>query len=138
MMSNEDEEAERRLASVRQLSLQGRVSEAVALAIGLANRAGDPRGRFRGFLVAGQTAMDAGKAAVARPLLEGLLEHVERHQLEVWEPALCVTLYASLVACLRALGTSDSKEQELFDKLCRLDPAAAMGLETAAGTTAEA
>jgi type VI secretion system protein VasJ len=129
MMSTEDEEAERRLAKVRQMSLEGRLSEAVALAIGIANRAGDARGRFRGYLVAGKTAMDAGKAQVARPLLEGLLEHVERHQLEVWEPGLCVILYASLVRCLRVIGGS-SREQELFDKLCRLDPAAAMGLDT--------
>lgn len=135
MMSTEDEEAERRLAKVRQMALEGRLSEAVALAIGIANRAGDPRGRFRGYLVAGKTAMDAGKAQVARPLLEGLLEHVERHQLEVWEPALCVTLYASLVRCLRVIGGS-SKEQELFDKLCRLDPAAAMGLDMDEGSSA--
>jgi type VI secretion system ImpA/VasJ family protein len=134
MMSTEDEEAERRLAKVRQMSLEGRLSEAVALAIGIANRAGDARGRFRGYLVAGKTAMDAGKAQVARPLLEGLLEHVERHQLEVWEPGLCVTLYASLVRCLRVIGGS-SREQELFDKLCRLDPAAAMGLDTDDGPT---
>ncbi len=128
MMSSEDEEAERRLANVRKLALEGRVSEAVALAIGIANRAGDPRGKFEGFLVAGKIALDAGKAQVARPLLEGLLEHVERHQLEIWEPGLCVALYASLVRCLRTIGGS-SKEQELFDKLCRLDPAAAMGID---------
>ena len=135
MMSTEDEESERRLGKVRQMALEGRLSEAVALAIGIANRAGDPRGRFRGYLVAGKTAMDAGKAQVARPLLEGLLDHVERHQLEVWEPGLCVTLYASLVRCLRTIGGS-SKEQELFDKLCRLDPAAAMGLDVDEGSQA--
>jgi type VI secretion system protein VasJ len=125
----EDEEAERRLAQVRELAAEGRLGEAVSLAIALANRAADGRRRFQGFLLAGTTALAAGNPAIARPLLEGLLELVQRHQLESWEPGLCVTLYASLLGCFRALGgVESSRDQDLFDRLCRLDPASAMRL----------
>ncbi len=72
------QESERRnSARCIRLALEGRTHEAVALAIGIANRAGDPRGRFRGYLVAGKTAIHAGNASVARPLLEGLLAVVD-------------------------------------------------------------
>lgn len=125
----EDQENEKRFGQVRELAAEGRATDAITLAIALANRAADARGRFRGYVLAGTTALSAGNPAIARPLLEGLLELVQRHHLETWEPALCATLYGSLLACLRALGNAESsRDQDLFDRLCRLDPAAAMRL----------
>lgn len=130
MVGAEDQEMERRYWEVTRLAQEGRVPDAVTLAIGLANRAGDARGRFRGYLLAGKTALDKGHPAIARPLLEGLQQLVDRHQLETWEPSLCVVMYGSLLACIRALSDksaeSSNRERDLFDKLCRLDPAAAM------------
>jgi type VI secretion system protein VasJ len=128
VVSSEGAEQERRFEEVRRLAAEGRTADAVSLAVGLANRAGDERGRFEGQLLAGKIAVEASHPAVARPLLEGLLQAVERHALEVWEPRLCVTLYGSLLACFRALDGSGTEERarELFDKLCKLDPAAAM------------
>jgi type VI secretion system protein VasJ len=126
VVSSEDTELERRFEEARRLASEGRATDAVSLAVGLANRAGDERGRFQGQLLAGKIAVEAGHPGVARPLLEGLLQAVERHQLEVWEPRLCVTLYGSLLACLKALDAFDDRGRELFDKLCKLDPAAAM------------
>ncbi len=132
IIGDADHAADRQLAQVAELAAQDRIMDAITLATSLANRAGDARGRFQGYLLAGTTALHAGKAAIARPLLEGLLTLVERHQLEIWEPALCVTLYASLLRCLRALARPDGeeapREKDLFDRLCRLDPAAAMRL----------
>lgn len=128
----EAQEIERQFAQVKELAAQDRVMDAITLATTLANRSMDMRGRFQGYLLAGTTALASGKPAIARPLLEGLLTLVERHQLESWEPAQCATLYASLLRCLRALaapGAEDSsREKDLFDRLCRLDPAAAMRL----------
>lgn len=132
LVGAEEQENERRLQEVHALAADGRVGEAIALATALAHRAADLRGRFRGTLLAGSLALNAGSPLVARPMLDSLAELVERHQLEVWEPGLCASLYGSLLSCLRVLrdpsSPEDAREQDLFDRLCRLDPAAAMRL----------
>ena len=132
LVGAEEQENERRLKEVHALAAEGKIGEAVALATALAHRAADLRGRFRGTLLAGTMALNAGSPLVARPLLDSLAELVERHQLEVWEPGLCASLYGSLLSCLRVLrdpsAPEDAREHDLFDRLCRLDPAAAMRL----------
>lgn len=132
LVGAEEHENERRFRDVHALAAEGRTGEAVAFATALAHRAADLRGRFRGTLLAGTMALNAGRPLVARPLLDSLAELVERHQLEVWEPSLCASLYGSLLSCLRVLRDpsipEDAREQDLFDRLCRLDPAAAMRL----------
>ena len=65
-------------------------------------------------------------------LTQNAVIEVDQHHLETWEPGLCVVLYGSLLSCIRSLGgenaESSTRERDLFDKLCRLDPAAAMRL----------
>jgi hypothetical protein len=70
-------------------------------------------------------------------MLDHLVVDVERFGLETWEPAVCATLYSYLLTATREVtrakgGSPDleAKEQHLFDKLCRLDPASAMKLST--------
>lgn len=132
VVTAEDQEHERRVAQVHALAKEGRLPDAILLATALANRAADERGRFRGLLLAGTLALNASRPLVARPILESLLEIAERHQLETWEPTLCASLYGSLLSCLRVLrdpsSTEDARERDLFDRMCRLDPAAAMRL----------
>lgn len=128
LISAEDREVERRRSEVDQMASEGRTHEAVALAIALANRAGDARGRFRGSLLACKIAVSAGQFAVARPFLESLLALAAHHNLEAWDPGLCVDLYSLVVSCLRQVVGSESESQarDIFDKLCKLDPSAAM------------
>jgi hypothetical protein len=68
-------------------------------------------------------------------MLESLLEDIQRHGLEAWEPSLCAAVYASLLVAIRAASRAKNaspdltgKEQFAFDKLCRLDPASAIKL----------
>jgi hypothetical protein len=70
-------------------------------------------------------------------MLEHLMTDVERHGLETWEPAACATLYAYLFTATREVSRAkggspdlEAREQLLFDKLCRLDPASAIKLST--------
>ena len=133
----EDEEVAKRFESARELVTTGKTAEGLGLALALANRASDARARFRSRLAVATMALQGGKTDVARPMLESLMAEVESHHLETWEPTLCIPLYTSLLTCLR-VATRGAKapappelvarEAYLFDKLCRLDPAAALQL----------
>jgi type VI secretion system protein VasJ len=133
-VSAEDEEVQKRFEEARAMVKGGKVADGLSLALALANRAADARTRFRSHLAVSRMALEGGKPEVARSLLEGLTKLVDQHNLEAWEPALCATLYQYLLSCVKASNTKGnsqeqaSKEAFLFDKLSRLDPAAALRL----------
>ncbi|MBK6693767.1 MAG: type VI secretion system domain-containing protein [Myxococcales bacterium] len=106
--------------------------ETLGDAVKVANRAGSGRERFRGMLQAGTMAIEQGQFQLARAVLESLLDVVGRHQLEEWDPALCASLYQLLIQALRGQGGENpdqgAREAQLFDKLCRIDPEAALAL----------
>ena len=135
--SAEDEEIAKRFADAQKLVSGGQVADGLASALALAERAADARLRFRARLAVGKMALDASKHDLARGMLEHLVVDVERHGLETWEPATCATLYSYLLVAAREVsrakgGSPDlvAREQYLFDKLCRLDPASAIKLST--------
>ena len=132
-VSAEDEEVAKRLAEASQMVMDGKVAQGLALASALASRAPDARMRFRAQLAVGRLAIDGSRPDLARPMLERLLEDIQRHSLEEWEPALCAGVYAALLESIRAVMRSGSgpadlpgKEQHVFEKLARLDPASAI------------
>ena len=109
----------------------------LASGLALADRSADARMRFRARLLVAKMALDSSKPELARGMLEHLMGEVERHGLETWEPATCATLYSYLLVVARGVSRAkggspdlEAKEQYLFDKLCRLDPAAAIRLST--------
>lgn len=142
--AEEDQLLAERFEHAKELVLGGQVSDGLGVAIALANRGADARTRFRARLSVARLAIQAGQMPIARPILEALSEEVEAHQLEIWEPELTSRVYVSLLTCLASArdkpvapgppGTKTEPRAEvakfaaLFDKLCRLDPAAAMGL----------
>ena len=135
--SAEDEDTAKRLAEAQQLVTEGKMADGLGVASALANRGADARTRFRAQLAVARMALEGSRPELARPMLESLLEDIQRHGLEAWEPALCAAVYASLVTAIRASGRGKSgpselagKEQFAFDKLCRLDPASAIKLSS--------
>jgi type VI secretion system protein VasJ len=133
--SAEDEDLAKRLVEAQQMVTDGKVADGLAVAMALASRAADARTRFRGQLNVARMAIDGSKPDLARPMLESLLDDIHRHGLEAWEPSLCAAVYASLLVAIRASLRAKSgppdlagKEQLVFDKLCRLDPASAIKL----------
>jgi type VI secretion system protein VasJ len=135
--SAEDEEIAKRFEEAKKLVSGGNPAEGLASALALADRAADARMRFRARLAVGKMALDASKHEIARGMLEHLVSDVERHGLETWEPATCATLYSYLLVAAREVsrargGSPDlvAREQYLFDKLCRLDPASAIKFST--------
>jgi type VI secretion system protein VasJ len=130
-VSEEDAELQKRFEEAREMVTTGKVPEGLALGMALATRAPDARARFRSRLSVAQMAIEGGKGEVARSILEGLAGEVEQHGLETWEPVLSAQVYASLLACLKTSGAAKnadaaSRQLWLFDRLCRLDPAAAL------------
>jgi type VI secretion system protein VasJ len=133
--SAEDEEIAKRFTEAQKMVAEGKVGDGLAVALALADRGADGRVRFRSRLAVGKMALDGSKPELARPLLEHLLGDVERHGLEAWEPGLCASLYAQLLVATREVSRAKggpaelvAKEQYLFERLCRIDPAAAMKL----------
>ncbi len=129
--SEEDQELAKRFEEAKEMVSTGKIPEGLGLAAALAVRAPDARARFRSRLAVAQLAIEGGKMEIARPILEALTGEVEQHGLETWEPVLSAQVYASLLACLQASGAAKtpdaaSRQGWLFDRLCRLDPAAAL------------
>ncbi|MFQ5807853.1 MAG: hypothetical protein ACE5I3_15515, partial [Phycisphaerae bacterium] len=71
------------------------------------------------------------------------LEHViKQYKLEEWEPELAARALGDLYACLQRAKPKPTPEDvkrstEVFARLCRLDPAAALKLEAASGAKAK-
>lgn len=121
------------LTSAAAFVADNRLGEALGVVVAAARRASSGRDRYRFLMRAGRLALENGVAQLALPLLDDLDKYVERHDLEVWDPELCVTLYVDLIRALRAdaEGTNvdhSAREALLFGKLVRLDPKAALVL----------
>ncbi|MEW5702024.1 MAG: type VI secretion system protein TssA [Candidatus Zixiibacteriota bacterium] len=121
----------------RKLANRGQLPEAVRLMQGGIAAAGPQRAQFLWRLELARLCLDIGQPVLAVPLLEELENLIERHSLEAWEPALCLAVYGPLLTARRTLlkdarrTTPElvQKTNQLHDRLCRLDPAAALSLE---------
>ena len=130
-LDEEEAELRARFETARKMVTDGQIGEGLGLAMQLSRRSSDARARFRSRLETGQMALRASRPDLARPILEGLVVEAEEHRLEHWEPALCAQLYAALLKARTAKGATAGTDSQLsnegiFDRLCRLDPAAAM------------
>jgi len=120
-----------RFEEARGLVQGGKIGEGLGLALQLARRGADARARFRSRLETAALALKGGKPELARPLLDGLVREAETHGLEHWEPELCARLYEALLKARQGASKAGAFEgslsdAEVFDRLCRLDPAAAL------------
>lgn len=128
-VDEEEVELRARFEEAKELVLGGKVGEGLGLAMALARRGGDARARFRARLELASMGIKGGKPEVARPILEGLVREAEEHGLEHWEPELAARTYEALLkARTGSARVSEPSDGEIFDRLCRLDPAAASRL----------
>jgi type VI secretion system protein VasJ len=129
LLLEHDADVAARLQWAHAMLQDGRGPEAMALALGLSRRAPDGRGRYLGMLAIVSAALASQRGDLVGPVLADLRADVERHQLETWEPRLCIPLYAVLLACARegvlSIGASES-ESDLYARLYRLDPVEAL------------
>jgi type VI secretion system protein ImpA len=87
------------------------------------------RGRFHRKLQLVQLCIQAGKEAVAQPLLDDLLAAIELHKLEDWEEKETVAeALAAVLTSSKKVQANAAEKQKIFDRICRLDPLRALGV----------
>jgi type VI secretion system protein ImpA len=105
----------------------GRPQKAIELLFRELDREKSARGRFLRQAQLTRIMVESGFEAIARPILDEMLQRMETHKLEEWEagPLLAQPLSA-LYQCLAKTGEDASRQQQLYLRICRLDPVQAM------------
>ena len=111
---------------------QGRPNRAIELLTNELARERSPRGRFVRQTQIAYVMVDAGLDAAARPILESLARIIDERHLEEWEAG---SLVAQPLALLRRVaakmdgGVAADPSNELYQRVCRLDPLQAIALQ---------
>jgi type VI secretion system protein ImpA len=101
----------------------GEPEKAVELLIRQAAQERSPRERFLRRSEAAAIMTDTGREAVAMPILEELLQEIDEHGLEKWEAGDTVAHTLGLMyRCMRRLQGDSSSTEQLYLRICRLDP----------------
>jgi type VI secretion system protein VasJ len=117
------------VAEAKKLLAGGQIAEGLAALQELVMSRPGGRTRFRARLLLAQAAASAGLQPVALATFVELDRESLAHRLDAWEPTLAAECLKGLVAASRALaqdprGTSPELASQ-YQRLCRLDPAAA-------------
>ena len=65
---------------------------------------------------------------LAQPILDDLAAAIENHKLDDWEdPGLVASALATLMKMSVKIQADKAAQQKLFERICRLDPAQALG-----------
>ena len=86
------------------------------------------RERFRRRMQLVELCASTNKPNVAQPILDDLAAAIENHKLDDWEdPALVASALATLMKMSVKIQADKAAQQKLFERICRLDPAQALG-----------
>jgi len=102
----------------------GRTAEGLKMITAILATERSGRARFRRRTQLAHLLMAAGKDKIAHPLLSQLATEIEERRLEDWEENEAVAYPLELL--LRCLDGADEQRQQLYMKLCRLDPVRAV------------
>ncbi|HEX9109289.1 MAG TPA: type VI secretion system domain-containing protein, partial [Longimicrobiales bacterium] len=120
------------LHQAQQLARAGQAQKAVDLLMREASQERSARGRFLRRSQAATIMVESGMDAVALPILQQLVEQVQRFSREEWEESDTVTRTLGLLyRCLNRLQGANATTQELYLRICRLDPMYALQLQAA-------
>jgi type VI secretion system protein ImpA len=87
------------------------------------------RGRFQRKLQLAQLCLDAGKDAIAQPLLDDIQAAIETYKLEEWEDREMVAgVLAFLLQSSKKIQADAKAKQAIFERICRLDPVQAFSV----------
>jgi type VI secretion system protein ImpA len=86
------------------------------------------RERFRRRMQLIEICASTNKTNVAQPILDDLAAAIENHKLDEWEdPGLVASALATLMKMSVKIQADKAAQQKLFERICRLDPAQALG-----------
>jgi type VI secretion system protein ImpA len=115
------------LEIARGLIQQGHAHQAIQLMVRDAAQQESGRLRFQRRTQVAQLCLAAGYESVAAPMLEQLAAEIEQRHLEGWESRdLLAPPLTLLLKCMQGRGEGAERKQGIFDRLCRIDPMAAM------------
>ncbi|HEY4307351.1 MAG TPA: type VI secretion system domain-containing protein [Gemmatimonadaceae bacterium] len=117
-----------------------RPNRAIELLVEQLDQERSPRGRFIRQTQIAHVMVEAELYSVARPILERLIETIDERKLDEWESgSLIAHPMALLCRVIDRLsdGNSNEKRDELYLRICRLDPLQAMALQTPLSTMSE-
>ena len=118
-----DRALERQVARLREAQPQ----QAIQLLMRQASQEKSSRARFLRRSEAATIMVEGGLEAVALPILREMVEQIERHSLEEWEEGETVARPLSLLyRCMEKMDGDAGERQDLYLRICRLDPMQAM------------
>ena len=86
------------------------------------------RERFRRRMQLVELCATTNKPNVAQPILDDLAAAIENHKLDEWEdPGMVASALATLMKMSTKIQADKAQQQKLFERICRLDPAQALG-----------
>lgn len=113
----------------RKLVARGQLGDAMRLLTQRIEMTASRRGRFVLRLDLAQLCIEAGRLELAVPQLEQLEQEVTHFSLEEWEPDLATSVVRWLWECCAGAAAAPSlaeRSKDIYARLCRLDPAAAV------------
>ncbi len=115
------------LDTARELMARGHLPQALQLLMRDAAQQPSGRARFQRRLQIAQLCVGAGQGKVAYPVLDELVKEIDQRQLEEWEASdMIAPPLALLLKCLDDSAENGSVRETVFNRLCRIDPIAAM------------
>jgi type VI secretion system protein ImpA len=86
------------------------------------------RERFRRRMQLVEICATTNKPNVAQPILDDLAAAIELHKLDEWEdPGVVAGALATIMKMSTKIQADKAQQQKLFERICRLDPAQALG-----------
>lgn len=86
------------------------------------------RERFGRKLQLVEMCVSTNKQNVAQPILDDLAASIENHKLDEWEePGLVAGALSTILKLSQRVQADKALQQKLFERICRLDPAQALG-----------
>jgi type VI secretion system protein ImpA len=114
----------------------GRPQKGIELLMREADQEKSSRSRFLRRSEAAGLMIEAGLDPVALPILNELLQQIEAHRLEEWEaPELVARPMGYLYRALQKLGDEAGVKDDLYRRICRLDPVQAIAFPSGSAGT---
>ena len=110
-----------------QAARSGRIQEAMEILTHEIAQERSGRARFERRLQLASICLASGHEPIAYPILRELAQEIERRKLEEWElPSTVANSLTLLFRCLNQMGGDATEKQEIYQRICRLDPLQAL------------
>jgi type VI secretion system protein ImpA len=75
-----------------------------------------------------EMCVSTSKQNIAQPILDDLAAMIETHKLDEWEdPGMVASALGTIMRLSVRIQADKAQQQKIFERICRLDPAQAIG-----------